>query len=137
MLNRHITDEANARLRYYISDPPESQLLPEAPSKPQLPPNTVDAPLVRVFNFLRGFNSSHSCRTSPQKVSRVHVSCIPIRNPLLSGRKDANPWMGRIPDSRNGSHPEIFQGFILDVCFPYLFACSIPLTCSLAGNNYP
>lgn len=53
MLNRHISDEANARLRYYISDPPEPQPSPEAPSKPQLPPNTVDAPLARVFNFLR------------------------------------------------------------------------------------
>lgn len=55
MLNRHIMDEANARLRYYIPDPPEPQPPPEPPSKPQLPPNTVDAPLVRVFNFLRGF----------------------------------------------------------------------------------
>lgn len=55
MLNRHITDEANARLRYYIPGLPEPQLPPEAPPKPQLPPNTVDAPLVRVFNFLRGF----------------------------------------------------------------------------------
>lgn len=56
MLNRHITDEANARLRYYTPDPPEFQPPPEAPSKPQLLPNTVDAPLVRVFNFLRGLH---------------------------------------------------------------------------------
>lgn len=54
MLNRHITDEANARLRYYTPEPPEFQPPPEAPPKPQLPPNAVDAPLVRVFNFLRG-----------------------------------------------------------------------------------
>ena len=53
MLNRHITDEANARLRYYTPNPPEFQPPPEAPPKPQLPANTVDAPLVRVFNFLR------------------------------------------------------------------------------------
>ena len=53
MLNRHITDEANARLRYYTPDPPELQPLPEAPPKPQLPTNAVDTPLVRVFNFLR------------------------------------------------------------------------------------
>lgn len=53
MLNRHITDEANARLRYYTPNPPEFQPPPEAPQKPQLPPNTVDAPLVRVFNFLQ------------------------------------------------------------------------------------
>ena len=54
MLNKHITDEANARLRYYTPEPPEFQ--PEAPPKPQPPPNTVDAPLVRVFNFLRGYH---------------------------------------------------------------------------------
>ena len=54
MLNRHITDEANARLRYYTPEPPEFQPPPEAPQKPQLPVNAVDAPLVRVFNFLRG-----------------------------------------------------------------------------------
>ena len=53
MLNRHITDEANARLRYYTPDPPDLQPPPEAPPKPQLPTNAVDAPLVRVFNFLR------------------------------------------------------------------------------------
>jgi len=57
MLNRHIADEANARLRYYIPDPPEFQPPPEAPPKPQLTANAVDAPLVRVFNFLRGVYS--------------------------------------------------------------------------------
>jgi mediator of RNA polymerase II transcription subunit 14 len=60
MLNRHITDEANARLRYYTPDPPEFQPPPEALPKPQLPPNTVDAPLVRVFNFLREFHLASS-----------------------------------------------------------------------------
>lgn len=54
MLKRHITDEADARLGFYLpleEKPPEGAL-PE-PKRPQLPEGVVDAPLVRLFNFLR------------------------------------------------------------------------------------
>lgn len=55
LLKRHITDEADARLAFYLplpagpAPPPDIQL----PPRPQLPDGVVDTPLVRVFNFLR------------------------------------------------------------------------------------
>ena len=55
-LKRNITDEADARLAFYLplpADQPVPPEAPEAPPRPQLPEGVVDAPLVRVFNFLR------------------------------------------------------------------------------------
>ena len=54
-LKRHIADEADARLAFYLPLPPDPALPPDAPipPRPQLPEGVVDAPLVRVFNFLR------------------------------------------------------------------------------------
>lgn len=59
LLKRHITDEADARLAYYLRLPELEQVPPgfEPPSRPKLPPGYVDAPLVRVFNFLRMLSS--------------------------------------------------------------------------------
>ncbi len=53
VLKRNITDEADARLSFYL--PPDEPPPPgvEPPTRPQLPEGMVDAPLVRVFNFLR------------------------------------------------------------------------------------
>ena len=52
-LKRNITDEADARLAFYLSpdEPPPPGV--EAPPRPRLPDGMVDAPLVRLFNFLR------------------------------------------------------------------------------------
>lgn len=57
-LKRNITDEADARLWFYLS--PDELPPPgiEAPSRPRLPDGVMDAPLVRVFNFLRKFHQS-------------------------------------------------------------------------------
>ena len=54
-MKQHITDEANGRLGYYLPNPADASVPPgvELPERPQLPPGTVDAPLVRLFNFLR------------------------------------------------------------------------------------
>jgi mediator of RNA polymerase II transcription subunit 14 len=54
IIKRHITDEANARLAFYLHLQPEQTPLSEIPPRPQLPQGVVDAPLIRVFNFLRG-----------------------------------------------------------------------------------
>jgi mediator of RNA polymerase II transcription subunit 14 len=54
-LKGHLADEANARLAFYLPIPPD-QLPPpgiDIPPRPQLPEGVADAPLVRVFNFLR------------------------------------------------------------------------------------
>lgn len=53
-MKRHITDEADARLAFFLPIPQDA--VPpgvEVPPRPQLPAGVVDTPLVRVFNFLR------------------------------------------------------------------------------------
>jgi len=54
IMRRHITDEADARLAFYLPLPDAVQPPGvELPPRPQLPEGVVDAPLIRVFNFLR------------------------------------------------------------------------------------
>ena len=52
-LKRHITDEADARLAFYLPFPADQPPIPDAPPRPQLPQDVVDAPLIRLYNFLR------------------------------------------------------------------------------------
>lgn len=59
-MRQHITDEADARLAFYLSLPEDLPPGIEAPPRPKLPDDVVDAPLVRVFNFLREFHLSFS-----------------------------------------------------------------------------
>ncbi|EKM54002.1 uncharacterized protein PHACADRAFT_174499 [Phanerochaete carnosa HHB-10118-sp] len=59
-LKRHITEEADARLGFYLP-PPEplpDAIVPEPP-RPQLPDGVFDAPLVRLFNFLQMMSLSY------------------------------------------------------------------------------
>lgn len=61
VMKRHITEGVDAQLAMYvpITPPPEGQVPPvELPPRPQLPEGTMDAPLVRVYNFLRKFRSN-------------------------------------------------------------------------------
>ena len=59
-------DEANARLAFYLPLP-DAVHLPgvELPPRPQLPESVIDAPLIRVFNFLRMSSTQH-CRLLTQ-----------------------------------------------------------------------
>ena len=55
-LKEHLTAEADNRLGCYLpipelEQPPDSNLPP--PERPKLPVDVVDAPLVRLYNFLR------------------------------------------------------------------------------------
>lgn len=55
-LKRFIADEADAQLARYLPIPADTPPPPpgvEIPPRPQLPEGVVDAPLIRVFNFLR------------------------------------------------------------------------------------
>ncbi|KAG6898140.1 hypothetical protein C0992_004856 [Termitomyces sp. T32_za158] len=52
-MKRHITDEADARLAFYLVLPEEAQNKADMPVRPQLPRGVLDTPLVRVYNFLR------------------------------------------------------------------------------------
>jgi mediator of RNA polymerase II transcription subunit 14 len=59
-MKRHVTEGADSRLGFYVKQPEPEQPLPpgfELPPQPKLPPGYVDAPLVRVFNFLRASSS--------------------------------------------------------------------------------
>ncbi|KAG9318992.1 hypothetical protein JVU11DRAFT_1108 [Chiua virens] len=55
MLKRHITDKADLRIACYLPLPEPVDLPPsaEVPERPKLPEGTIDAPLVRLYNFLR------------------------------------------------------------------------------------
>ncbi|KAI0273942.1 mediator complex subunit MED14-domain-containing protein [Russula aff. rugulosa BPL654] len=56
-LKDHLTTEADNRLGCYLPVPepeqPPDPSLPPPPERPKLPTDVVDAPLVRVYNFLR------------------------------------------------------------------------------------
>ncbi|KAF8995450.1 mediator complex subunit MED14-domain-containing protein [Cyathus striatus] len=61
MIKRHITDEADARLGFYILNVEESVLptVSEHQLRPKLPNGVVDAPLVRLYNFLQMMSLSY------------------------------------------------------------------------------
>lgn len=56
-LKEHLTIEADNRLGCYLPVPdpeqPPDPGLPPPPERPKLPSGVVDAPLVRIYNFLR------------------------------------------------------------------------------------
>ncbi|KAF8170264.1 mediator complex subunit MED14-domain-containing protein [Mycena galopus ATCC 62051] len=60
-MKRHITDEADAQLAFYLPLPADHIPQPgvEFPQRPQLPEGVVDTPLVRVFNFLQMMSLSY------------------------------------------------------------------------------
>ena len=57
LIKQGITAEADARLSFYIPIPVDPNIPPEfaPPPKPKLPPGVVDAPLVRLYNYLCEF----------------------------------------------------------------------------------
>ncbi|KAF8552437.1 MED14-domain-containing protein [Imleria badia] len=61
VLKGHITDEANTRMAYYLPLPELVDLPPgtEVPERPKPPEGTVDAPLVRLYNFLQMMSLSY------------------------------------------------------------------------------
>ncbi|KAJ7755751.1 mediator complex subunit MED14-domain-containing protein [Mycena maculata] len=60
-MRRHITDEADNQLAFYLPLPVDHVPPPGVtlPPRPQLPDGAVDAPLVRVFNFLQMMSLSY------------------------------------------------------------------------------
>lgn len=58
-LKEHLTAEADNRLGCYLPVPepelPPDPSLPPPPERPKLPTDVVDAPLVRIYNFLRKY----------------------------------------------------------------------------------
>ncbi|EAU91571.2 hypothetical protein CC1G_02060 [Coprinopsis cinerea okayama7 len=62
IIKRHITDEADFRLSYYIFQDMD-------PERPKLPENVVDTPLIRLYNFLRNIHLSTVFAHSTERVS--------------------------------------------------------------------
>src|SRR5258708_36450473 len=66
-LKEHLTTEADNRLGCYLPVPepeqPPDPSLPPPPERPKLPADVVDAPLVRVYNFLRKCPASYHCKS--------------------------------------------------------------------------
>ena len=62
-LKEHLTIEADNRLGCYLplSEPeqPSDPSLPPPPERPKLPADVVDAPLARIYNFLRKWSVSY------------------------------------------------------------------------------
>lgn len=60
-LKRHIADEADARMAYYLPFPETEDAPPniERAERPQLPEGAIDAPLVRLYNFLQMMSLSY------------------------------------------------------------------------------
>lgn len=89
-LKRHIADEADARLAFYLptteaeqqAQPPEVQK--QMASRPKLPVDIVDAPLVRLYNFLRSYFPLVFAIDS--WCHRGHVAVLSAGDTLVSGR---------------------------------------------------
>ncbi|KAI0258685.1 MED14-domain-containing protein [Gloeopeniophorella convolvens] len=63
VLKEHLTTEADNRLAYYLpipepEQPPDLNLAPP-PDRPKLPEDVVDAPIVRLYNFLQMMSMSY------------------------------------------------------------------------------
>jgi mediator of RNA polymerase II transcription subunit 14 len=65
VLKDHLTIEADNRLGCYLPIPepeqPPDPNLPPPPERPNLPEDVVDAPLTRLYNFLRKFPAYILC----------------------------------------------------------------------------
>ena len=87
VLKDHLTIEADNRLGCYLPIPePEKPPDPNTPApaeRPKLPDDVVDAPLVRIYNFLRKYCPLIICET--ENARRNDVNVIPIGDPLVPG----------------------------------------------------
>ena len=80
-------DEADSQLARYLPIPENESMQPgtEVPPRPILPDGTVDAPLVRVYNFLRAFFFSKVPINFKLLLNRDDVSFLPTGNSVVSG----------------------------------------------------
>ncbi|KAG6829450.1 hypothetical protein H0H92_004510 [Tricholoma furcatifolium] len=116
IMKRHITDEADARLAFYLPLSEEVQDA-EIPPRPPLPSGVIDAPLVRLYNFLRkaqrmrslGWAEYLTVEMSPNR--KIMTVSYWFRKPLPPGRQNRIklPLIGgtvtiSIVESRSSSH---------------------------------
>lgn len=132
-LKRHITDEADARLAFYLPLPEDLVPPPgvEIPPRPQLPEGTVDAPLIRLFNFLRTFTWLLLHLTVSYLVPEImslsyqleilwYQVCIPVLHVVhllesSAGRAHAISRMGKLYDCQYEPQSQENDRLLLDV----------------------
>jgi hypothetical protein len=85
-MKQHMTNEADARLAFYIPPPADQLPQPAAdiPPRPHLPPNVADTPLVRLYNFLRTFDACLLVHVTHSR--RNDVPLIPTGDTVVSGK---------------------------------------------------
>jgi hypothetical protein len=92
VLKHHIVEEADARMAYYLPLPEAVEVPPntEVPERPKLPDGTVDAPLVRLYNFLRErtlfYGSKSPYSHHDHNSHRDDVALVSAPDIVLSGR---------------------------------------------------
>ncbi|KAF8530531.1 mediator complex subunit MED14-domain-containing protein [Hysterangium stoloniferum] len=95
---QHIVDEADARLARYIASPVDAQATeqptnpatepkqqPALPARPKLPENAIDAPLVRLYNFMQMMSLSYQLEILCYQAQRMRsLGWADYLNVLLS-----------------------------------------------------
>ncbi|KAH7925939.1 MED14-domain-containing protein [Leucogyrophana mollusca] len=108
VLKRHMADEADSRMAFYLPLPEESDPVvgPDTPPRPQLLPGTVDAPLIRLFNFLQIMSLSYQLEIlwyQAQRMRSLGWSDF-LRTEMTNGRKTlaVSYWIRQPPPSIPG-----------------------------------
>ncbi|KAL4077046.1 mediator complex subunit MED14-domain-containing protein [Scleroderma yunnanense] len=110
-LRRHIADEADARMAYYLPLPeaPELPSSSDIHERPKLPEGTVDVPLVRLYNFLQMMSLSYQLEILWYQAQRMRSLgwADYLKVEILGNRKTLiiSYWMRPTPQNIPGRQP--------------------------------
>ena len=92
LLKRHIADEADGRLGFYLPPPEDIPPVEGQPDiqKHELPPGVFDAPLVRLYNFLRMSLGHNIFILHLNYVFRNDVYVVSIGDTMVPGARSAH-----------------------------------------------
>ncbi|KAI6045803.1 mediator complex subunit MED14-domain-containing protein [Pisolithus marmoratus] len=108
LLKQHFADEANARMAYYLPFPETAGVLPniEKPERPKLPEGTIDAPLVRLYNFLQMMSLSYQLEILWYQAHRMRSLgwADHLKVEMLNNRKTlfVSYWLRPTPQNISG-----------------------------------
>lgn len=112
ILKRHIADEADARMACYLPFPETAEATSEVlsniekPERPKLPEGTVDAPLVRLYNFLQMMSLSYQLEILWYQAQRMRSLgwADYLRVEMLNNRKtlSVSYWLRPTPQNIPG-----------------------------------
>ncbi|PPQ98421.1 hypothetical protein CVT24_004100 [Panaeolus cyanescens] len=109
LIKRHIIDEADARLAFYLPLPADEHHIPDMAPRPQLPANVIDAPLIRIFNFLQMMSLSYQLEILWFQAQRMRsLGWADYLNIDMSpDRKCLKATYWKFPRSTNSSLPSV------------------------------